>query len=337
MSDEPLLPGRPYLLKSATRTVGAAVSDLKHQVDIESLQAARGQDPRPQRHRPRAISRCPSRSPSTSTTRTRPPAPSSSSTASPMRRWRPGMIRFGLRRATNIHWQAINIDRQARADAQGPEAGDPVVHRPVRRRQVDHRQPGRDEAPPDGPPHLHARRRQRPPRAQPRPRLHRRRPGREHPPRRRDGEALRRRRADRAGLVHLAVPLRARHGARHGGRGRVPRDLRRRAARRGRGARPEGPLQEGAGRRDQALHRHRFALRAAAQAGRPPRHDRRPAPTNSPTASSRRSGRAGISATGSDAVVPRPGAAGRPGTRAASLRLLPRPAVRPMVCMAAAT
>jgi bifunctional enzyme CysN/CysC len=37
MSDEPLLPGRPYLLKSATRTVGAAVSDLKHQVDIESF------------------------------------------------------------------------------------------------------------------------------------------------------------------------------------------------------------------------------------------------------------------------------------------------------------
>ena len=60
------------------------------------------------------------------------------------------------------------------------------------------------------PPHLSARRRQRPPRPQPRSRLHRRRPRREHPPRRRDGEALRRCRADRAGLLHLAVPLRAR-------------------------------------------------------------------------------------------------------------------------------
>ena len=37
MGEEPLLPGRPYLLKAGTRTVGAAVSDLKHQVDIESF------------------------------------------------------------------------------------------------------------------------------------------------------------------------------------------------------------------------------------------------------------------------------------------------------------
>jgi bifunctional enzyme CysN/CysC len=35
-----------------------------------------------------------------------------------------GMILFGLRRATNIHWQAINIDRQARADLKGQK---PVV------------------------------------------------------------------------------------------------------------------------------------------------------------------------------------------------------------------
>jgi bifunctional enzyme CysN/CysC len=30
-----------------------------------------------------------------------------------------GMIRFGLRRATNIHWQALDIGKQARADAKG--------------------------------------------------------------------------------------------------------------------------------------------------------------------------------------------------------------------------
>ena len=68
-----------------------------------------------------------------------------------------------------------------------------------------------------GQPHLHPRRRQCPPRAQPRSRLHRRRPRREHPPRRRSGEADGRCRPDRAGLVHLAVPRRAPHGARADG------------------------------------------------------------------------------------------------------------------------
>ena len=93
-----------------------------------------------------------------------------------------------------------------------------------------------------GPPHLPARRRQRPPRAQQGPRLHRRRPGREHPPRRRGGQADGRRRADRAGVVHLAVPRRAAHGARAVRGGRVHRGLRRHAARNLRGARPQGPL-----------------------------------------------------------------------------------------------
>ena len=89
-----------------------------------------------------------------------------------------------------------------------------VVHRPVGLGQVDHRQPGREAPARAGPPHLHARRRQRPPRPQQGPRLHRRGPRREHPPRRRGGEADGRRRPDRAGELHLAVPRRAAHGAR---------------------------------------------------------------------------------------------------------------------------
>ena len=89
-----------------------------------------------------------------------------------------------------------------------------VVHRPLRRGQVDHRQPGGEAAARAGPPHLPARRRQRPPRPEPGPRLHRRRPGREHPPRRRGRQADGRRRPDRADCVHLAVPRRAAHGAR---------------------------------------------------------------------------------------------------------------------------
>ena len=72
-----------------------------------------------------------------------------------------------------------------------------------------------------------------------------------------------RRRPDRAHRVHLAVPRRARDGARDAARRRVRRGLRRHAARRSRGARRQGPLQEGARRRAQELHRHRQPLRTA--------------------------------------------------------------------------
>ena len=55
---------------------------------------------------------------------------------------------------------------------------------------------------------------------------------------------------------------------------RVRRGLRRHAARARRGARPEGPLQEGPGRRAEELHRHRLALRGARASGAPARHRR---------------------------------------------------------------
>ena len=96
-----------------------------------------------------------------------------------------GMIDFALRRAANIHWQALDVNKRRARGAQGAEAVRAVVHRPVRRRQIDHRQSGREAAARDGPAHLSARRRQCPPRAQQGSGLHRCRPGREHPPRRR--------------------------------------------------------------------------------------------------------------------------------------------------------
>ena len=142
------------------------------------------------------------------------------------------------------------------------------------RGQVDDRQPGRQAPARRGPPHLPAGRRQRPPRAEPRPRLHRRRSRREHPPHRRGGEADGRRGADRQHRLHLAVPRRTSDGARAGRRRGVHRDLRRHAAGRRRAARSEGALQEGPARRSQELHRHRFALRASRDAGADDRHDR---------------------------------------------------------------
>ena len=127
-----------------------------------------------------------------------------------------GMIAFGLRRGTN-HPLAAAAGRQGRArGAEAAEAGHPLVHRPVRRRQIDDRQHRRAAAARGRPPHHAARRRQCAPRAQPRSRLHRGRPRREHPPRRRGGQADGRERAHRAVLVHLALSRRARHGAQPG-------------------------------------------------------------------------------------------------------------------------
>ena len=55
-----------------------------------------------------------------------------------------GLLHFALRRAHNIHWQALDVDKAARAALKGQQPVRPLVHRPVRRRQVDHRQPGRE-------------------------------------------------------------------------------------------------------------------------------------------------------------------------------------------------
>ena len=51
----------------------------------------------------------------------------------------------------NIHWQALDVDKARARRAEGPEAVRAVVHRPVGRGQVDHRQPGREAAARAGP------------------------------------------------------------------------------------------------------------------------------------------------------------------------------------------
>ncbi|HMN85851.1 MAG TPA: sulfate adenylyltransferase subunit CysN [Bauldia sp.] len=114
MGEEPLLPGRPYLLKSGTRTVGAAVSELKHQVDIESFKPLAAKT-----LHLNDIGLC-------NISLSEPIAfdlyDDNKTTGSFILIDRftnatvaAGMIRFGLRRATNIHWQALTVDRDARA------------------------------------------------------------------------------------------------------------------------------------------------------------------------------------------------------------------------------
>jgi bifunctional enzyme CysN/CysC len=118
MSEAPLLPGRPYLLKSGTRTVGAAVSDLKHHVDIESFKALAAKT-----LNLNDIGLC-------NLSLSEPIAfdiyDENRDTGSFILIDRfdnatvaAGMIRYGLRRATNIHWQALAVDKHARADLKG--------------------------------------------------------------------------------------------------------------------------------------------------------------------------------------------------------------------------
>jgi len=118
MSEEELLPGRPYLLKSGTRTVGAAVSELKHQVDIESF--------KPLAAKTLGLNDIGLVNLSLSEPLAFDLYDDNETTGSFILIDRftnatvaAGMIRFGLRRATNIHWQALDLNRDARAALKG--------------------------------------------------------------------------------------------------------------------------------------------------------------------------------------------------------------------------
>jgi bifunctional enzyme CysN/CysC len=118
MAEEPLLPGRPYLLKSGARTVGAAVSELKHQVDVDTFKTLAAKT-----LSLNDIGLC---NLSLSEQIAFDLYDDNRTTGSFILIDRfsnatvaAGMMRFGLRRATNIHWQALDVDKPARADAKG--------------------------------------------------------------------------------------------------------------------------------------------------------------------------------------------------------------------------
>jgi bifunctional enzyme CysN/CysC len=118
MAEEELLPGRQYLLKVGARTVPASVTELKHKVDVNTLEHLAGKtlalnevgycnlsaaqliafDPYLENRDTGAfilIDRF-----------------SNATVAA-------GMIDFGLRRATNVHWQALDVNKVSRAQAKG--------------------------------------------------------------------------------------------------------------------------------------------------------------------------------------------------------------------------
>ncbi|MFZ9628564.1 MAG: sulfate adenylyltransferase subunit CysN [Ilumatobacteraceae bacterium] len=118
MDEQPMLPGRPYLMKIGTRTVGLTVSHPKYRVNVNTLEHLAATtlglneigvcnlsldrvvpfDPYDQQRETGAfiiIDRL------------------TNATVGA------GMLHFALRRSQNIHWQAVTVDRDARAGLNG--------------------------------------------------------------------------------------------------------------------------------------------------------------------------------------------------------------------------
>jgi bifunctional enzyme CysN/CysC len=118
MDDEPMLPGRPYLLKTAARTVTATITEPKYRVNVNTLEHTAAK-----RLELNEIGVC------------------NLSLGQPIpfepyevnrdlggfilidrlsnRTVGAGMLHFALRRAENIHWQATDVDKAARAIQKG--------------------------------------------------------------------------------------------------------------------------------------------------------------------------------------------------------------------------
>jgi bifunctional enzyme CysN/CysC len=118
MSEEPMLPGRPYLLKVGTRTVGVTVAQPKYKVNVNTLEhtAAKTLELN-------EIGVC-----NINLDRPVPFDPygenrdmggfvlidrfTNNTVAA-------GLLHFALRRADNVHWQAIEVDKEAHANLKG--------------------------------------------------------------------------------------------------------------------------------------------------------------------------------------------------------------------------
>lgn len=119
--DEPMLPGRPYLMKLGTRVVSAQVAEPKYKINVNSLEHLAAT-----RLELNEIGVC------------------NLSTDAPIafdayaenkdlggfilidrisnRTVGAGMLHFALRRSQNIHWQALDVDKQTRSAAKGQKA-----------------------------------------------------------------------------------------------------------------------------------------------------------------------------------------------------------------------
>jgi len=123
MAEEELLPGRQYLLKSATRTVPAQVTSLKHKIDVNRFDhlAAKTLQLNEVGVANLALAEPLAFDPYSENRDTGGFILIDRFTNATVAA---GMIDFGLRRATNVHWQAVDVDKARRAELKGQK---PVV------------------------------------------------------------------------------------------------------------------------------------------------------------------------------------------------------------------
>jgi bifunctional enzyme CysN/CysC len=116
MADEPLLPGRSYLMKLGTRTALATVTEIKHKVNVNTLEqlAAKHLDLNEIGLCNLSLDRAVAFDPYVE-------IPSMGGFILIDRLTNAtvacGMIRFALRRSQNIHWQALDVSKATRAAA----------------------------------------------------------------------------------------------------------------------------------------------------------------------------------------------------------------------------
>ena len=121
MHEEPMLQGRAYLMKAGTRTVSATITPLKHKINVNTLE-----------HEPAGrlelndIGVC-----EVELDRAIPFEPYRENRALggfilidriTNNTVGAGLINFALRRSQNVHWQALDVDKQVRAQQKGQRA-----------------------------------------------------------------------------------------------------------------------------------------------------------------------------------------------------------------------
>ena len=122
MSGEPMLPGRPYLLKLATRTVNATVAHPKYKVNVNTLEqtAAKTLELNEIGVANITLDRAVPFDPYTVNRDLGGFILIDRYTHATVAA---GLLHFALRRSHNIHWQAVEVNKQARARRKGQHPG----------------------------------------------------------------------------------------------------------------------------------------------------------------------------------------------------------------------
>ncbi len=118
MGEEELFPGRPYLLKIGTRTVTATITEIKHRIDVNTFDHLAAKE--------LGLNEVGFCNVSVSEEIAFDPYEANRDTGAFVLIDRmtnltvgAGMVWFALRRATNIHWQALDVSKDSRAALKG--------------------------------------------------------------------------------------------------------------------------------------------------------------------------------------------------------------------------